>query len=213
MPAGVILCWTLAAWTVPDGTCVPNFKTEAHHRDRSAQWGHKGRKCEVFLTLLLLTPHPNMSASPPGSLPTCQLGTGCSSELRATRPPIPRETGEAGTSVPRRKACRCKAPSSQEQRSARSGFLFCFGLSHGPALNQLCRGFLGADREDHTHPRRSGSLSPSCSSFCPLGGGRGDAAGEVYVSEQKARWPSVRHPLVVPSAAWLLSSGRLSVQV
>lgn len=173
MPAGVILCWTLAAWTVPDGTCVPNFKTEAHHRDRSAQWGHKGRKCEVFLTLLLLTPHPNMSASPPGSLPTCQLGTGCSSELRATRPPILRETGEAGTSVPRRKACRCKAPSSQEQRSARNGFLFCFGLSHSLALNQLCRGFLGADREDHTHPRRSGSLSPSCSSFCPLGGGGG----------------------------------------
>ena len=134
MPAGVILCWTLAAWTVPDGTCVPNFKTEAHHRDRSAQWGHKGRKCEVFLTLLLLTPHPNMSASPPGSLPTCQLGTGCSSELRATRPPILRETGEAGTSVPRRKACRCKAPSSQEQRSARNGFLFCFGLSHSLAL-------------------------------------------------------------------------------
>lgn len=137
MPAGVILCWTLAAWTVPDGTCVPNFKTEAHHRDRSAQWGHKERKCEVFLTLPLLTPHPNMSASPPRSLPTCQLGTGSSSELRAPHAPIPRGTGEAGTSVPRRKACRCKAPSSQEQRSARSGFLFCFGLSHAPLLTSF----------------------------------------------------------------------------
>lgn len=203
----------MAAWTVSDGTSVPDFKTEAHHRDRSAQWGHKGRKCEVFLTLPLLTPHPNLSASPPRSLPACQLGTGCSSELRAPHPPIPRGTGEAGTSVPRRKACRCKAPSSQEQRSARSGFLFCFGLSHGPLLTSFA-GFSGVliAKITPTHAGRVHFPLPAHLS-APEGEVGGMLLEKCMCLSRRLGGLQLGVRLSLPSAAWLVASGRLSVHV
>lgn len=118
-------------------------------------------------------PTPKSVCAPSPPLPACQLGTGCSSVLRAPHPPNSVRDWRGRHLCAQEKACRCKPPSSQEQRSARSGFLFCFGLSHGPALSQLCRVLCSADSEDHTHPRRSRSLSPSCSPFCPLGGGGG----------------------------------------
>lgn len=107
-------------------------------------------------------PIPNLSARPP---PTPSLPAW----LRlffvpkgASFPILSRTEKEAPLCPLQEQACPCLptscqhlAPSSQELRSARRGFLLCFSL----ALSQLSRGLRGAERGSHP-PTQNVSIFP-----------------------------------------------------